>query len=56
MAVSTNWRKSSHSDQSDCVEVALVGTGAALRDSKNADGPVLTLPDPTWRHFLTAVS
>jgi uncharacterized protein DUF397 len=39
------WRKSSHSADSDvCVEVALVGPGAALRDSKHADGPVLMIP------------
>jgi uncharacterized protein DUF397 len=36
----TTWRKSTRSgSNSDCVEVA--GTLDALRDSKNADGPVL---------------
>lgn len=36
------WRKSSHSgSQSNCVEVAR--RLDALRDSKNADGPVLRL-------------
>jgi hypothetical protein len=40
---SIRWRKSSHSgaggDNSACVEV--LGTLTALRDSKNATGPVL---------------
>ena len=39
------WRKSSRSaDANVCVEVAFAGQGAALRDSKQADGPVLTVP------------
>jgi hypothetical protein len=37
------WRKSTFSGDpnSACVEVALTAGGAALRDSKNANGPVL---------------
>jgi Domain of unknown function (DUF397) len=31
------WRKSSHSDEDNCLELA----GAAVRDSKNPDGTVL---------------
>lgn len=56
MAASTTWRKSTFSDQADCVEVALGETGAAIRDSKNADGPILTLPAPTWRTFIANVT
>ena len=37
------WRKSSRSDSSggDCIEVADVVTGVAVRDSKDPDGPKL---------------
>lgn len=57
MAVFTSWRKSTYSDQagSDCVEVAFAETGAAVRDSKNTHGPVLPLPAPTWREFVTTI-
>jgi hypothetical protein len=43
------WRKSSFSGgtgggNDSCVEVALTDDTAAVRDSKNASGPILTLP------------
>ncbi|TCO56565.1 DUF397 domain-containing protein [Actinocrispum wychmicini] len=48
------WRKSSHSGAgNDCVEIALVVTGAAVRDSKNPDGPRLRFADKQWASFLT---
>jgi hypothetical protein len=31
------------------VEVALTGTVAGVRDSKNADGPVLRFPFEAWK-------
>jgi hypothetical protein len=49
------WRKSSFSGASnDCVEIALVETGAAVRDSKNPDGPRLRFAHVGWADFLTA--
>jgi hypothetical protein len=40
------WRKSSHSGgavESECVELADLGSGVGVRDSKDPDGPRLIL-------------
>jgi hypothetical protein len=51
-----NWRKSSYtSGQGNCVEVAPLRDGTAVRDSKDPDGPILTFPEDTWRAFIGAV-
>ena len=57
MRASTSWRKSSFSEGAgtDCVEVALVEERAAVRDSKNASGPILTMPAVAWRGFVANV-
>lgn len=50
------WCKSSRSsDSNTCVEVAFAGPAAALRDSKNTDGPVLTIPATALASLLTTV-
>jgi hypothetical protein len=52
------WRKSSYSSGSggNCVEVATNLPGVvAVRDSKDPDGPALTLTPAQWRSFATAV-
>jgi hypothetical protein len=49
------WRKSSRSNNgnnSNCVEVALAGRAARVRDSKNPSGPTVALPN--WAGFLDA--
>jgi hypothetical protein len=54
------WRKASYSgsgtQQNGCVEVARSLPGAvAVRDSKDPNGPVLTVEPAEWRNFITAV-
>jgi hypothetical protein len=52
---SLTWIKSSYSGGSgdNCVEVAeLPGGGIAVRDSKNANGPVLDFSAGEWRAFV----
>ncbi len=50
------WRKSSHSGGgNDCVEVAFVGDGAALRDSKDPEGGAFRVSSSAWRGLLGAV-
>ncbi|WP_406500413.1 DUF397 domain-containing protein [Streptomyces sp. NBC_00846] len=50
------WRTSSYSgggsSGGDCVEVAALPTGTAVRDSKNPAGPALRFGDRTWAVFL----
>ncbi len=51
------WRKSSFSGgggDENCVEVAFADAATALRDSKNAHGPVIVLPTAAWNALLTA--
>ncbi|MES9511477.1 DUF397 domain-containing protein [Streptomyces sp. NPDC000609] len=50
------WFKSSYSsDQGgNCVEVAAHPAAVHIRDSKVADGPVLTVPPTAWTAFLDA--
>ncbi len=55
--VEIGWRTSSYSGQgSACVEVAPAPAGVLVRDSKNADGPVLAVTTTAWRAFLTTVT
>jgi hypothetical protein len=52
-----SWRKSSRSGSSggQCVEVALAHEAVMVRDSKNADGPMLVLVPPTWSNFRAGI-
>jgi hypothetical protein len=51
----TSWRKSTRSEGVDCVEVSIAIEATGLRDSKNADGPVLSVPTHAWQALLTAL-
>ena len=52
----TKWRKSTYSaDTANCVEVAEVPNGIAVRDSKDPGGPILSYTTESWRSFIAAV-
>lgn len=52
------WRKSSHSEGSEgqCVEAAtLTGQGVAVRDSKDVEGPMLSIAPSAWASLLAGL-
>jgi hypothetical protein len=52
------WRKSRRSNGNggnNCVEVAFVPTGVAVRDSKDPSGPALTFTHGEWNAFAGGV-
>ncbi|MGH3933918.1 MAG: DUF397 domain-containing protein [Pseudonocardiaceae bacterium] len=50
------WHKSSQSsDLGNCLEVADLGNGRALRDSKNPHGTILFVTTTGWYAFCDAV-
>ena len=49
------WRKASRSNGTggnNCVEVAFLDTGVAVRDSKNRSGPALMFTQAEWTAFV----
>ena len=49
------WRTSSRSGgNGECVEVAQVDDGVAVRDSKDRSGPVLVFEPAVWAAFVAA--
>ncbi|MFJ5101751.1 DUF397 domain-containing protein [Streptomyces sp. NPDC088554] len=54
--VGARWRKSSYSGgANNCVELAVVGTRIAIRDSKCPEQPVLVLSRARVRAFITGI-
>lgn len=50
------WVKSTHStNEGECVEVAGLPEGRAVRDSKDPTGAVLTFPAAQWSAFTAGV-
>ena len=50
---SMSWRKSSWSETNNCVELAWPAVGGAVRDSKNATGPILTFGEAGLARLVT---
>jgi hypothetical protein len=48
------WRKSSYSDQKDCVEVTLAPQ-VGVRDTKDREGGQLDLPADAWQAFIRKI-
>jgi hypothetical protein len=53
------WRKSSRSNGNggnNCVQVAFLDTGVAVRDSKDEAGPALLFTPAEWRAFVAGAA
>ena len=51
------WKKSSRSNGNggnNCVEVAVLDTGVAVRDSKDQSGPALMFTSAEWTAFVNS--
>jgi hypothetical protein len=54
--MSDAWRKSSYSgSQADCVEVGNATGLVKIRDTKDRQGPALTMSADAWRRFTTGI-
>jgi Domain of unknown function (DUF397) len=49
------WRKSTRSGTSNCVEVAFLDRHVVIRDSKDRRGPVLAFTVAEWHAFLDGI-
>jgi hypothetical protein len=51
------WRKSSYSNGTggECVEVADLPSGRAVRDSKHPEGPILVFTREGWQAFVQGI-
>ncbi|MFI6611304.1 DUF397 domain-containing protein [Streptomyces sp. NPDC050507] len=57
LEVAYDWQKSSHSgdEGGQCVEIAAHPAAVHVRDSKNPEGPTLTLAPATWTAFAAHI-
>lgn len=57
LEVAYTWQKSSYSSEQGgaCVEIAAHPVAIHVRDSKNPEGPSLTLAPTTWTAFATHI-
>ena len=54
--MSDGWRKSSFSgSQANCVEVGSAAGLLKVRDTKDSQGPALTVSADAWRRFTTGI-
>lgn len=54
--MSDAWRKSSYSgSQANCVEVGNATGRVGVRDTKDRQGPALTVTADAWRRFMTGI-
>ena len=51
------WRKSTYSNGTggNCVEVAHLPNGRAVRDSKHSEGPILVFTREGWKAFVQGI-
>lgn len=49
------WRKSSHCDPINCLEMTFVGDSVWVRDSFDRDGQILAMPVENWTRFVSHV-
>ncbi|MFF0585308.1 DUF397 domain-containing protein [Streptomyces sp. NPDC003781] len=56
--VEPDWFKSSYSggNTTECVECASAGSGTLIRDSKQADGPVVHVSTGSWISFIRSLA
>ena len=57
METAGNWRKSSYSGANggECVEVASTPGAVMVRDTKDRNGGMLSVPASAWRAFVATV-
>jgi Domain of unknown function (DUF397) len=54
--MSDAWRKSTYSgSQAECVEVGNAADLVKVRDTKDRQGPVITVSARAWRRFTTKI-